>query len=71
MTRLNATVSSMGVDAHVEAFEEGEFVFYVQDCVSAVDHIKGTFRERPPGGISHLKLDLKCMPLLIKINKYI
>lgn len=43
----------------MEAFEEGQFVVYVQDCVSAVDHIEETFRERPLSGISHLKLDLR------------
>lgn len=43
----------------MEAFEEGQFVIYVQDCVSAVDHIKRTFWEHPLSGISHLKLDLR------------
>ena len=42
----------------MERFEEGQFVIYVQDRVSAVDHIEGTFRERPLSGISPLKLDL-------------
>lgn len=42
----------------MEAFEECQLVIYMQDCVSAVDHIKGTFWERPLCGISHLKLDL-------------
>lgn len=42
----------------MEAFKEGQFVIYVQDCVSAVDHIEGAFWKHPPGGISHLKLDL-------------
>lgn len=50
---------SMRENAHMEAFEEGQLVFYVQDCVSAVDHVKGTFWERPLSGISHLKLDLR------------
>lgn len=48
---------SMSV-SHVEAFEESQFIVYVQDGVSAVDHIEGTFGERPLSGISHLKLDL-------------
>lgn len=43
----------------MEAFEEGQFVVYVQDCVSAVDHVKGTFWEPSLSGISHLKLDLR------------
>lgn len=42
----------------MEAFEQLELVVYVQDRVSAVDHVEGTFWERPPGGISHLELDL-------------
>lgn len=43
----------------MEAFEEGQLVIYVQDCVSAVDHIEGSLWERPLSGISHLKLDLR------------
>lgn len=50
---------SMLLNTHMEAFEEGQFVIYMQDCVSAVDHIKGIFRERPLSGIGHLKLDLR------------
>lgn len=42
----------------MEAFKESGFVVYVQDCVSAVDHVKGTVREHPLSGISHLKLNL-------------
>lgn len=42
----------------MEAFEECQLVIYMQNCVSAVDHIKGTFFEHPLRGISHLKLDL-------------
>lgn len=43
----------------MEAFKEGGFVVYVQDGISAVDHIEGTFREHPFSGISHLKLNLR------------
>lgn len=43
----------------MEAFHEGQLVIYVQDCVSAVDHVKGTLWERSLSGISHLKLDLR------------
>lgn len=50
---------SVLLNTHMEAFEEGQFVIYMQDCVSAVDHIKGIFRERPLSGIGHLKLDLR------------
>lgn len=42
----------------MEAFEESQFIIYVQDSVSAVDHIKGTFWKCPLSGIRHLKLDL-------------
>lgn len=43
----------------METFKERGFVVYVQDCISAVDHIKGTFGEHPLSGISHLKLNLR------------
>lgn len=42
----------------METFEQLQLVIYVQDCVPAVDHVKRTFWERPPGGIGHLELDL-------------
>lgn len=43
----------------METLKESGFVVYVQDCIPAVDHIKGTFGEHPPSGISHLKLNLR------------
>lgn len=43
----------------MEAFEKGQFVVYVQNCVSTVDHVKGTFWEHPLSGIGHLELDLR------------
>lgn len=43
----------------MEALEEGRLVVYVQDCISAVDHVKGTLRKHPLSGISHLKLNLR------------
>lgn len=42
----------------MEAFEESQFIIYVQDGVSAVDHIKRTFGKCPLSSISHLELDL-------------
>lgn len=42
----------------MEALEESQFIIYVQDCVSAVDHIECSLCERPLSGVSHLKLDL-------------
>lgn len=43
----------------MEAFEQLQLVIYVQDRVSAVDDVKRTFWERPPGGVGHFELDLK------------
>lgn len=43
----------------METFKESRFVVYVQDRISAVDHVKGTFGEHPLGGIGHLKLNLR------------
>lgn len=48
----------------MEAFEEIQFVIYVQNCVSAVDDVKWTFWKCPLSSVCHLKLHLrKCQQL--------
>lgn len=55
----------------MKAFEEGQFVVDMEDCVSAVDHIEATLGEDPLSGVSHLKLDLKGHTLLPPLSHYL
>lgn len=51
----------------MEVSEQLQFVFYVQDGVSAVDDVESTLWEGPLSGVSHLELDLRQKH--IKLNK--